>query len=233
MADYNLHGLNPRDFQHFVQAIARKRIAAGVTAFGDGRDGARDLTYRGKMDYPSATAAWDGYLVMGCKFNQKPTGDSQRDTTWAIKQLEVDLKKFLVKKRKLLKPEYYLFVTNVPLSGVAETGGRDRVDAMLQDYSSKLHLKDHAVWDYNDLRTFLDGDADLRSAYGHFITAGDVLAQMMDLLSPQRADFADVMHTFLQKELIADMSAKLQSAGEDPDVQIPLANVFVDLPFAD
>src|SRR5262245_51232935 len=37
----------------------------------------------------------------------------------------------------------------------------------------------------------------------------------------------------LQKELIADMSAKLQSAGEDPDVQIPLANVFVDLPFAE
>ena len=148
MADYNLHGLNPRDFQHFVQAIARKHIAAGVTAFGDGKDGARDLTYRGKMDYPSAAAAWDGYLVMGCKFYQRPSGDSQKDGTWALRQLEGDLKKFLTKKRGLPKPEYYLFVTNVPLSGVAEAGGRDRASAMLQEYSSKLRLKNYAVWDY-------------------------------------------------------------------------------------
>lgn len=233
MADYNLHGLNTRDFQHLVQAIARKRIAAGVTAFGDGKDGARDLAYRGRMDYPSTAGAWDGYLVMGCKFQQRPTGDSQKDRGWAIKQLERDLKKFLSRKRKLPKPDYYLFVTSVPLSGVAETGGRDLTSAMLQQYSAKLHFKGSGVWDYSDLRGFLDGDADLRAAYGHFITSGDVLAQMMDLLKPQRSDFSDVMHTFLQKELIADMSAKLQSAGEDPEVQIPLANVFVDLPFAE
>ena len=56
---------------------------------------------------------------------------------------------------------------------------------------------------------------------------------MMETLKPQRTDFADVMYTFLQKELLADMSAKLQAAGEDPEVQIPLANVFVDLPVAD
>jgi hypothetical protein len=80
MADYNLSGLNPRDFQHLIQAIARKRIGAGVTAFGDGKDGARDLTFRGKMGYPSTEGGWDGYLVMGCKFNQRPSGDSQKDT---------------------------------------------------------------------------------------------------------------------------------------------------------
>jgi hypothetical protein len=74
MADYNLNGLNPRDFQHLVQALVRKRIATGVVAFGDGKDGNRDLTYRGKMDYPSTEESWDGYLVLGCKFNQRPTG---------------------------------------------------------------------------------------------------------------------------------------------------------------
>ena len=78
MADYNLDGLNPRDFQHLVQALARKEIGAGVTAFGDGKDGNRDLTYRGKMDYPSGAQAWNGYLVVGCKFNQRPSGDTDR-----------------------------------------------------------------------------------------------------------------------------------------------------------
>jgi hypothetical protein len=88
MADYNLHGLNPRDFQHLVQAIARKKIASGVTAFGDGKDGARDLSYRGKMDYPSLSTAWDGYLILGCKFHQQPSQNRKQDGDWAIQQLE-------------------------------------------------------------------------------------------------------------------------------------------------
>ena len=66
MADYNLQGLNPRDFQHMIQAIARKHIAQGVIAFGDGKDGARDLTFEGKMAYPSESSPWEGYLVLGC-----------------------------------------------------------------------------------------------------------------------------------------------------------------------
>src|ERR1041385_35364 len=233
MGDYNLEGLNPRDFQHLIQAIARKNIAAGVTAFGDGRDGNRDLSYKGEMDYPSESGRWSGYLVVGCKFNQKPSGDSGKDKAWAIKQLESDLKKYSNRRRKLVKPQYYIFVTNLGLSAVPKSGGRAQVTALLESYSAKLGLKDFAIWDYNDLRGFLDGDSDLRSAYGNFITAGDVLAAMMHNLTIDKPDFLDVMHTFLQKELITDMSAKLQSAGEDPDVQIPLANVFVDLPYAE
>jgi hypothetical protein len=185
------------------------------------------------MDYPSTEEAWDGYLVLGCKFNQRPTGDTGKDADWAITQLTLDLKKFLGGKRNLPMPEYYIFATNIALTGVAESGGRDRVTKVLEEYRPMLGLKGCACWDYNDLRGFLDGDQDIRTAYGHFITSGDVLLQMMEVLKLQQPDFADVMHTFLQKELLADMSAKLQSAGEDPEVQIPLANVFVDLPVAD
>jgi len=123
MGDYNLEGLNPRDFQHLVQAIAREKIAVGITAFGDGRDGNRDLSYKGVMDYPSHEDRWDGYLVVGCKFNQHPTGEPSKDKAWAVKQLDSDLKKFLNKRRKLQKPQYYIFVTNVRLSSVPKTGG--------------------------------------------------------------------------------------------------------------
>ena len=44
-----------------------------------------------------------------------------------------------------------------------------------EEYRPKLDLNGCACWDYNDLRGFLDGDQDIRTAYGHFITAGDVL----------------------------------------------------------
>ncbi|HLK91066.1 MAG TPA: hypothetical protein VKZ18_14305 [Polyangia bacterium] len=232
MADYNLHGLNPRDFQHLIQAIARKAIATGVTPYGDGRDGARDLSFDGRMAYPSNDVGWDGYLVLGCKYKNKPHND-HKDAGWAIKQVDADLKKFTSARRALRAPQYYILATNIALSPVPQTGGRDRVLGHIATYAPSLGLKGYDVWDYNYIRTFIDGDADIRTAYGHFITAGDVLALLAEHLQVSRADFAQVMHTFLQKELIADMSAKLQSAGEDPDIQIPLANVFFDLPYAD
>jgi len=232
MSDYNLNGLNPRDFQHLVQALARKEIAAGIAAFGDGPDGARDLTYRGKMIYPSAKHSWNGYLVLGCKFKQQPSGDRRKDAAWVLDQLASDIKKYFSRKRRLPKPEYYILVTNVALSGVARRGGRDRVAQALEGYKKKLGLKGHAIWDYSDLRGFLDGDQDVRRAYGHFITAGDVLSEMMRLLNPKGADFAEVMDCFLQKELLEDTAAKLQSSGDDPQQKIPLAQVFLDLPYA-
>ena len=63
-----------------------------------------------------------------------------------MKQLDGHLKKFLSKKRKLSKPEYYILATNVALSGVAESGGRDRTMKVLEDYSPKLRLKRHAIY---------------------------------------------------------------------------------------
>ena len=185
------------------------------------------------MDFPSSSNPWDGYLVLGCKFQIKPSGVRKKDADWAIQQLESDLKKFTNRKRKLQKPDYYLFATNVALTAAAGSGGRDRTEALLEKYKAKLGLRAFGVWDYNDIRGFLDGDADLRAAYGHFLSAGDVLTRLASTLSLKRPDFMDVMHAFLQKELVADMAAKLQSAGEDPETQIPLARVFVDLPFAD
>lgn len=52
MGDYSLHGLNPRDFQHLVQGIARRRIAAGVIAFGDGKDGGRGSYFQRQDGLP-------------------------------------------------------------------------------------------------------------------------------------------------------------------------------------
>lgn len=234
MGDYNFHGLNPRDFQHLVQAIARKAIASGVTAYGDGRDGARDLTFRGKMDFPSVAASWDGYLIVGCKFQQKPTGNPSKDGQWAVSQLEGDFKKYSAKKYKLRKPEYYIFVSNVALSAVGEKGYRDQIEQRLKNQGRELGLKDARVWDYNDLRGFLDGDVDLRFAYGHFITAGDVLSIVaQQILHGAGANFVELMHVYLQKELLSDVAAKLLASGDDVEAQVPLASVFVDLPFAE
>ena len=151
MPDYHLNGLDPRSFEHIVQAIAKKEIGNGVTPFGDGPDGGREATFNGKMNYPSTAAPWDGYLVIQSKFKLHPTGNPKDDGDWLIEQLNKDLAKFLDTKRSLKRPEYYLATTNIRLSAVAGTGGRDRIDALLRAEEEKLGLKGHDVWGYDDL----------------------------------------------------------------------------------
>ena len=233
MGDYNLTGLNPRDFEHLVQSLAKKVIAAGVTPFGDGPDGGREATFNGPMTYPSATAQWDGYLVIQCKFHKKSLGDASSDGERAINELEKDLRKFLEAKRNLPKPEFYLFVTNSVLTPPHKSGTKDKIYEKLKDYAPKLGLKGYDVWDYDSLCRFIDGEQSLRRAYSGFITSGDVLSAMADWMTAERPDFAQVMTAFLQKELLFSQAARLESAGTHFNKQVPLADVFVDLPFTE
>lgn len=183
MGDYDINALGPRPFEHVVQAIAKDSIAAGVTPFGDGADGAREATYSGKMDYPSKAQPWDGYLVIQSKFHLHPTGQPKQDGEWLIKQVRADLEKFADPNRRLKTPDFYLVTTNVRLSPVAEKGTRDKVEAFLKSEGGKLGLKASDVWGYDDLCRFLDGNKDIRNCYSGLITSGDVLMGMQESMN--------------------------------------------------
>src|SRR5207302_6799267 len=87
------------------------------------------------------------------------------------------------------------------------------------------------IWDHDNLCRFIDQADEIRRAYSGFITTGDVLSALADWMQAERPDFVEVMTAFLQKELLYSQAAKLESAGTDFDRQVPLAGVFVDLPF--
>jgi len=229
MSDYHLDGLNWREFEHLVQALSVGEIATGITPFGDGKDGGREATYEGRMQYPSTASPWDGYLVVQCKFRKEPIANTTEKINWVKTQLATESRKYTRKRRALRKPDYFLFATNLRFSA-AKGGGKDQLQVVLNEFASRIGAKECAAWTYDEICRFVDRSDAVRKAYLGFITPGDVLATAFEYLDRLRPEFREVIAAFLQKQLLHDRSARLESAGAKAEQQIPLATVFVDLP---
>lgn len=234
--DYDFSRLSTRSFEQLIQALSFRLLGSGITIFGDGPDGGREATFEGVIPYPPSSEPfdngfWDGYGVIQAKFKQRPDGTG-KDTDWALKDLKGELEKFTDKKRELRKPEFYIFVTNITLSSVAEKGGKDRANALINEFKSSLGLIDFRIWDYDQLRTMLDTYEDIRTTYNAWIMPGDVLSALMKSLELKAPDSKKIMRNFVQKEIRAEQYVKLGQADHNEQKRIPLAKVFVDLPIS-
>ena len=232
MADYNLFNLSPRSFEQLIQSLSIKIIGPDVVIFGDGPDGGREATFNGEILYPNPGNKWKGYGVIQAKFKQKTEG-TERDGKWALAELENELEKFTNKKKELKKPEYYIFVTNVTLSAVNKKGAKDKVRKILDSFKKTRTLKDFAVWDNDQIRSFLEADRDVRTCYGAWITPGDMLVEIIKAIEIKTPDFQSTIENYLQKEMLADHYVNLGQAGHATDGKTALGKVFVDLPVAD
>jgi hypothetical protein len=231
---YDLTRLETSTFEQLVQALAVKLVAPGVSIFGDGRDNGREATFNGPMRYPSGADTddadpgddkhWSGQLVMQAKF-RKQTQGNRNDQAWALKELKKELDTTFAEGSKRTRPEYYIFATNAILSAAAE-GGKDKAEKIASNYP----LKGFHLWDCDQIRTYLHTEGDVRRAFNAFLTPADVLATLPMQLQSATPDFTDVIHNFLEKELLADQYAHLRQAGSMADERIPISSVFVDLP---
>jgi hypothetical protein len=232
MPDYDLAGLSPRSFEQLIQAIALKVISPQTIIFGDGTDGGREASYRGKTHYLNEAEPWDGYIVFQAKFRQRPDKSIEKDGDWAISQLKKELEDFADPQKGRNKPEYYIFATNVVLTPMLDKGSKDKAYKLFENFKDTVPLKGYDIWDYDKIARFLDDCPEIRRSYAAWITSGDVLAEVIKAIHFNRPDFETVISNFLQKELLSDLYANLEQAGNFKDDKIPLASVFVDLPFA-
>jgi hypothetical protein len=222
-------GFNPTSFEQFVRVLAIQVFGPGVTVFGNGPDGGREATFNGKVNYPfPQTEHWDGYGVIQAKFKEK-IETTKADQGWAIDQLKQELKTFAVSAKRNPKPQYYVFVTNVDLTS-ASSGGKDEANEIIKRYSEQLPLKNHAIWDGNQVKAYIDRYEDIRKRFLAYLTTGDLIAELIKVSDLDKSDSASIINDFLNREIIADEYARLDQAGNRSDSELSLSKLFFDIP---
>ena len=160
MSKYDLNQLGADEFEQLAQALLKKIIGSGTITFGAGKDGAREATYQGKSQYPSNNEIWAGDWIFQVKFHDTQRGIKQARST-TKRELRAELEKIVTKYQHPC--DNYIFITNVPLSGVYKSGDHDVIkDDIKPDFPS---IKNIHVWGADDIHRFLDNYQDIRQAY--------------------------------------------------------------------
>jgi hypothetical protein len=185
MAD-DFSGLGAQGFERLCLAVGIHVLGPGLKVFGDGPDGGREASFEGQLRYPSVESPWSGFGVVQAKYKAKPQGTSA-DATWLIARVKAELDAWADPDKRRVRdgrrPKYLIFTTNVALSAVPGSGGKDRVDKLIQERAESIGLEGWCVWDATQLSTFLDSYPDVRRSFSALITSNEVLAAMYDQLT--------------------------------------------------
>lgn len=237
---FDLTRLGSQRFEHLVQALTLDHIGPGVQVFGVGPDGGREATFDGEV-HLEGKRAWDGYGVVQAKYKARLTG-TRDDQAWFFEQVTAELDQWLKpnSKRKRRQPRYLVLATNVPVSAVAESGGLDRLDALIADYRQREdddgnliglpHLVDYAVWHAEYLDRLLENNEGVRHAYADLVLPGDVLSRLFDSLNEREGRIAEAWIGHLARSIVVDTSVELGESGDKANTPLALADIAVDLP---
>ncbi|MEU8284117.1 hypothetical protein AB0C01_07240 [Micromonospora sp. NPDC048905] len=187
----DLSRLGERLFEDLCRALAVHVLGAGIQAFGDGPDGGREATFDGPLTYPGPVQPWNGHVVLQAKYRRKDVGS--KDTQWLSRQIKLELAAWLNPSSRRFNngrpPEYLIIATNVRLSSVPGNG-KDYVRTLLDGYAGQLGLEDFALWDGDQLSTYLNAYPGVREGFSHLITPANVLAKVFDVVGNALPDLA-------------------------------------------
>lgn len=250
MPDYDLTRLGSRAFEQLVVSLCHQEIGPGVQVFGDGPDGGREATFDGTIDWsPTVLGAgadgddrWHGYTVLQSKFMLKPKARPRDNALWLQGQIRDELAhwtKAADERTRDRFPDYLIFVTNVDLSAVAQTGGIDTVakyiDGLLgpgsDAYKAGLRIRGFKIWHGDQIRTMLDAHQDVRWAFDGLVAVGDVVAALLSE-RPELGSLGaeDPLRRDMVAGLTADRWVRLGQAGAGGGEKLWLDDVVVDLP---
>jgi hypothetical protein len=236
--NFDLDRLGPQEFERLIQALALVELGNGVQIFGQGKDGGREATFDGEVNFPRGHGdLWNGYGVVQAKHREFPAQSPRVNANWLIAELDRELGKFQKHDDRPAvrrpKPNYYLIATNVRLAPEQGAGGLDRVNARLAEWEDELELSGTHVWHHANISRMLEAHEGIRRAFAGFITTGDVLARLIDYFPGSTSDVPAKMRVHAAQQLRAKKWVRLSESGvtdTDKSAQLLLSDVGIDLP---
>ena len=252
MHDYQLEELGPRAFEQLTVALARTVAGPALQVYGSGRDGGREATFHGPIDWSSTgpELTWTGYTVVQAKQNEHPSVHPHENLVWLKKQLRAEFDAWMDEdKQRSRFPDNIWIVTNVRLSSGDPGGGIDEIDRFIEghldyNYGSDARrrtlrgrgLKKHKVWHRDALNAALTQENGIRQAFPALLTAGDILARIEQMAANQALpgfidpeQFADVLLDHAHTTLDTQRWVRFDEAGDDTERQ-SVEKVIVNLP---
>lgn len=221
-------GFTPETFEQLIHALSVQVFGPGVAIFGNGPDGGREATFSGEVNYPSENdSRWNGYGVIQAKYKERIEGRDQ-EFSWANRQLKSELEAWKTSSKRVPKPHYFVFCTNVELTS-ASGGGKDKLKALIASYKVDLGLVDFDIWDKDKLNALIDCYSEIRRRFCAFFTTGDLLTSIAESLELGN-DVSQALMTYVRNELASENDAKVSQAGDRTGESPSIAEVFVDLP---
>ncbi|SPM33094.1 hypothetical protein AU072_18345, partial [Mycobacterium rhizamassiliense] len=251
--DFEYERISPEAFEQLAVALAEMAIGHGIEVYGPGRDGGREATYTGPIDW-SATGdgdKWNGYTVVQAKQCQTPS-DPAGNLQWLNSTLREEFKRWMdPDSRRTQFPQYLLVITNVRLSAADPAGGIDEIRSLIDHWLKyefefdghepstlrRRGLRDVKVWHRDKLNVLVSINRDVRQRFAPLLTMGDILARLerLDQLLPGLIppdDIAGVLVDHAQTTIQGERWVRFDEAGDDFNRQ-SVERVIVDLPVLD
>ncbi|MFC8387536.1 NACHT domain-containing protein [Streptomyces sp. NPDC057238] len=148
------------------------------------------------------------------------------DAHWLLKETKNELAKWATRSER---PDQLLILTNVVLTP-ASGGGEELLNSYLSSVAQNLQLKGWDIWHAEKICRLLDTHTPVRQKYlGHVM--GDLLVTLNETLTEDQMELADTLASHLVKTFKAEKYAQLDQGGGVDDRKVPLARVFVDVPY--
>lgn len=243
--DFRIEGLGWENFERMAVALLRAELGAQIEPFGRGRDGGREATYVGDLDWSKASSdastRWAGYTVFQAKFHVNAGVGSKDEEGWLKAEIRKELAVWRAGGRMPL-PRNIVFITNVRLSSTPVIGGIDSVTQYLEDQLDAPLVSDDPttalrargfkhfkVIHRDTLIAQLNVNAGVRLAF-NLVSEADLLARWAQSVAPvDPTEMRDMLAIHGESALKADRFSRFSVSGTSTRA-MPLSSWVVDLP---
>ena len=226
MANNNLNRLGAQEFEHLVQSLLKEVIGDGTLTFGSGKDGAREATFSGTAPYPSPASPWTGNWIFQAKYHDVNLLGVDKARSMVLADLTKELDKIVLKYKHPC--DNYILITNVPLTGVAETGN---IDVIMQRLIPEHvgYIRNIHVWGADEINRLLDKYDAVRTRYLEFLVAGDLIAKLIANQDAHLDQLSRTITSYISVTFSRDQNAQLDQAGDVSEEALKLQKLFFDL----